>query len=125
MRLKLIFCLIVFGACSDSKDDEKEQIVVVPEIVSYQMDVQPLFDSSCTNCHGNKGKLSLTSYQNTMKGGENGSAVIPNDGAESLLVRKLNGTASGQRMPPEPKNTWSDSKIKLVMKWIDQGAENN
>jgi len=28
-------------------------------------------------------------------------------------------------MPPEPKNTWSDSKIKLVMKWIDQGAENN
>ena len=125
MRLKLIFCFIIFSACSDSKDDEKEQIVVVPEIVSYQMDVQPLFDSSCTNCHGNKGKLSLTSYQNTMKGGENGSAVIQNDGAESLLVKKLNGTASGQRMPPEPKNPWDETKILLVTKWIDQGAKNN
>ena len=125
MRLKLIFCLIVFGACSDSKDDEKEQIVVVPEIVSYQMDVQPLFDSSCTNCHGNKGKLSLTSYKNTMKGGESGPIVIPNNGAESLLVKKLNGTASGQRMPPEPKNPWDETKVSLVLKWIDQGAKNN
>ena len=111
MRLKLIFCLIVFGACSDSKDDEKEQIVVVPEIVSYQMDVQPLFDSSCTNCHGNKGKLSLTSYQNTMKGGESGLVVIPNNGAESLLVKKLSGTASGQLMPPEPKNQRDETKV--------------
>ena len=125
MRLKLIFCLIVFGACSDSKDDEKEQIVVVPEIVSYQMDVQPLFDSSCTNCHGNKGKLSLTSYQNSMKGGESGPVVIPNNGAESLLVKKLSGTASGQRMPPEPKNPWDETKVSLVLKWIDQGAKNN
>ena len=125
MRLKLIFCLIVFGACSDSKDDEKEQIVVVPEVVSYQMDVQPLFDSSCTNCHGNKGKLSLTSYQNTMKGGESGLVVIPNNGAKSLLVKKLSGTASGQRMPPEPKNPWDETKVSLVLKWIDQGAKNN
>ena len=125
MRLKLIFCFIIFGACSDSKDDEKEQIVVVPEIVSYQMDVQPLFDSSCTNCHGNKGKLSLTSYQNTMKGGESGPAVIPNNGAKSLLVKKLSGTASGQRMPPEPKNPWDETKVSLVLKWIDQGAKNN
>ena len=125
MRLKLIFCLIVFGACSDSKDDEKEQIVVVPEIVSYQMDVQPLFDSSCTNCHGNKGKLSLTSYQNTMKGGESGSVIIPNNGSESLLIKKLNGTASGQRMPPDSKYHWSETKIVLVTKWIDQGAKNN
>ena len=125
MRLKLIFCFIIFGACSDSKDDEKEQIVVVPEIVSYQMDVQPLFDSSCTSCDGNKGKLSLSTYQNTMKGGESGSAIIPNNGSESLLVKKLNGTASGQRMPPEPKNPWDETKVSLVLKWIDQGAKNN
>ena len=125
MKLKLTFCLIIFGACSDSKDDEKEQIVVVPEIVSYQMDVQPLFDSSCTSCHGNQGKLSLSTYQNTMKGGESGSVIIPNNGSESLLVKKLNGTASGQRMPPDSKYHWSETKIVLVTKWIDQGAKNN
>ena len=125
MKLKLLFCLIIFVACSDSNDDEKEEIVVVPEIVSYQMDVQPLFDSSCTSCHGNKGKLSLSTYQNTMKGGESGSAVIPNNGPESLLVKKLNGTASGQAMPLDSRYKWNESKIALVTKWIDQGAENN
>ena len=125
MKLRLTLCLIFFGACSDSNGGEEDEKVVLPEIVSYQMDIQPLFDSSCINCHGNEGKLSLTNYENTIKGGKSGLAIIPNNGAESLLVKKLNGTASGQRMPPEPKNTWSDSKIKIVMKWIDQGAENN
>ena len=125
MKLKLLFCLIIFVACSDSNDDGKEEIVVVPEIVSYQMDVQPLFDSSCTSCHGNKGKLSLSTYQNTMKGGESGSVIIPNNGSESLLVKKLNGTASGQAMPPDSRYKWNESKIALVTKWIDQGAENN
>ena len=125
MKLKLLFCLIIFVACSDSNDDEKEEIVVVPEIVSYQMDVQPLFDSSCTSCHGNKGKLSLSTYQNTMKGGESGSVIIPNNRPESLLVKKLNGTASGQAMPPDSRYKWNETKIVLVTKWIDQGAKNN
>ena len=125
MKLKLLFCFIIFGACSDSNDYEKEEIVVVPEIVSYQMDVQPLFDSSCTSCHGNKGKLSLSTYQNTMKGGESGSAIIPNNGSESLLIKKLNGTASGQAMPPDSRYKWNETKIVLVTKWIDQGAKNN
>ena len=125
MKLKLLFCLIIFVACSDSNDNEKEEIIVVPEIVSYQMDVQPLFDSSCTSCHGNKGKLSLSTYQNTMKGGESGSVIIPNNGTESLLVKKLNGTASGQAMPPDSRYKWNETKIALVTKWIDQGAKNN
>ena len=125
MKLKLLFCFIIFGACSDSNDYEKEQIVVVTEIVSYQMDVQPLFDSSCTSCHGNQGKLSLSTYQNTMKGGESGSVIIPNNGSESLLVKKLNGTASGQAMPPDSRYKWNETKIVLVTKWIDQGAKNN
>ena len=125
MKLRLTLCLIFFGACSDSNGGEEDEKVALPEIVSYQMDIQPLFDSSCINCHGNEGKLSLTNYENTIKGGKSGLAIIPNNGAESFLVKKLNGTAKGQRMPPEPKNPWDETKILLVTKWIDQGAKNN
>jgi hypothetical protein len=28
-------------------------------------------------------------------------------------------------MPPEPANPWDDSKIEIIIKWIDQGAKNN
>jgi hypothetical protein len=61
-----------------------------------------------------------------MKGtSNNGPVVIVNDGAGSLIVRKLQGVASGSRMPPEPLNKWSESKIETIKMWIDQGAKNN
>ena len=122
-KIKLALFLIFFGACGDNNNEGDE--VEIPEVVSYQMDIQPLFDSSCINCHGNNGELSLSSYQNTMKGGKSGATVIPNNGKASLLITKLNGTASGQRMPPEPGKPLSETKIALVTKWINQGAKNN
>ena len=124
MKIKLAFLLVFILACSDT-DNNEEYEVEIPEVVSYQMDIQPLFDSSCINCHGDKGQLSLSSYQNTMKGGKSGATVIPNSGEGSLLIKKLNGTASGQRMPPEPASQWTETKIALVTKWINQGAKNN
>ena len=113
MKIKLIFLLILFSACSDN-DNNDEEVVEIPEVVSYKMDIQPLFDSGCINCHGNQGQLSLTTYENTMKGGKTGLIVIPNNGAGSLLIKKLDGSASGQRMPPPPVDPWSQIKVSLV-----------
>jgi len=124
MKIKLIFLLILFSACSDN-DNNDEEVVEIPEVVSYKMDIQPLFESGCINCHGNQGQLSLTTYENTMKGGKTGLIVIPNNGAGSLLIKKLDGSASGQRMPPPPVDPWNQIKISLVKKWIDEGAKNN
>ena len=57
MKNKSIFLLIFFIACGDN-DNNDEEIVEIPEVVSYKMDIQPLFDSGCINCHGNQGQLS-------------------------------------------------------------------
>lgn len=96
-----------------------------PENISYKNDIQPLFNSGCVNCHGNQGQLSLATYAKTIQGGKSGQVVIPKNSSGSLLIKKLNGQATGQRMPPQPQNSWGDSKIELVANWIDEGAENN
>ncbi len=119
-----ILLLLILAGCSDFGINPKEDQVITGD-VSYAKDIQPMFNSICVNCHPNQGQLSLRNYTNLMKGGKSGAVVIPKDGAGSLLVKKLEGTASGDRMPPKPAGEWSTTKIELVKKWIDQGAENN
>ena len=95
------------------------------EEMSYKIHIQPLFNANCVNCHGNNGNLSLTTYNNLMKGGNSGKSIIANNSNVSLLINRLRGEGPGQRMPPEPASQLDDTKIKLVKKWIDQGALNN
>jgi len=126
-RNEKIFPILFIGliACSDFGNNPKED-EELPEDVSFNDDIQPLFNASCINCHGNQGKLSVRNYTNLMKAGSNNSpVVIPKNSGESLIIKKLQGIAFGDRMPPEPASKWSDSKIELVKKWIDQGALNN
>jgi hypothetical protein len=124
MRKLFITFFLMFIACSDFGTNPKEEENLGE--ISYKSDIQPMLNATCINCHGNKGGLSISTYSNLMKGtSNNGPVVIVNDGAGSLIVRKLQGVASGSRMPPEPLNKWSESKIETIKIWIDQGAKNN
>ena len=94
------------------------------EEVSYTAAIQPIWSANCTGCHGGSGGLTLTSYSKLMAGNSNnGPVVLPGDGANSRIIRKLRGTAD-TRMPlnrtPLPTAT-----IALIETWIDQGALNN
>ena len=124
MQKYLILFIFFLVGCSDFGTNPKEEVAL--DDVSFAKDIQPMLNASCINCHGNNSKLSVRTYANLMKGtSNNGPVVIPKNGAGSLIIKKLQGTASGDRMPPEPASKWSDSKIELVKKWIDQGALNN
>ena len=124
MQKYLILLIFFLVGCSDFGTNPKEEVDL--DYVSFAKDIQPMLNASCINCHGNNNKLSVRTYANLMKGtSNNGPVVIPKNGAGSLITKKLQGTASGDRMPPEPASKWSDSKIELVKKWIDQGALNN
>ena len=92
--------------------------------VSYSAAIQPIWDTSCTGCHGTSGGLSLTSYSQLMAGNSNnGPVVIANNSSTSRLVKKLRGTA-GARMPFGGAALPS-ATIDLIETWIDQGALNN
>jgi len=93
-------------------------------LVSYAGSVQPIWNSSCGSCHGSNGGLNLTSYNNLMAGtSNNGPAVIPGDGATSLIIRRINGTTGG--LMPQGGPALSTGTIATIETWINQGALDN
>ena len=85
--------------------------------VDYDSQIQPIFNSKCTQCHGNSAGLNLSSYENIMQGSNNGDVIIPYDYANSELWQRIN---SGQ-MPPG-NNDLTVAQVNLIAQWIDEGA---
>ncbi|MFN7292800.1 MAG: c-type cytochrome domain-containing protein [Pirellula sp.] len=95
------------------------------ETVSFSRQIAPLLIENCKGCHFNaqnaSGRLRFDNFTQLLTGGDSGSVLTPGKGEESLLVKKLRGT-EGQRMPAGGRPPLSDENIKLVSKWIDEGA---
>src|SRR5471032_319615 len=70
--------------------------------VDYATQVQPLLQSRCYDCHGaekQKGQLRLDLKALAFKGGVDGVAIIPGDGAKSSLITRLTTADDSERMP--------------------------
>lgn len=91
--------------------------------------VRPVLQANCIGCHGpekTKGGLRLDSFDAILKGGENGSAIVPGSASESLLLKRvLLPIASEDHMPPEGKPQPSADDIALLQWWVGAGALTN
>lgn len=95
----------------------------IPDVVSYSKDIQPLWDKDCISCHSpGTTPPDLTAANSYLALTKNNRYVIPGDALNSILHKSLTGEGAAL-MPPAQK--WSDSKIELVDKWINDGALNN
>ncbi|SHG85382.1 hypothetical protein SAMN05443549_107134 [Flavobacterium fluvii] len=100
-----------------------EPVVPLPDVVSYSEDVQPLWNESCIGCHKSGGTApDLTAANSYSALTANNKYVVPGNAAGSKLHKSLMGDGAAL-MPPGGK--WSDSKIAIVDKWINDGALNN
>jgi len=95
-------------------------------LVSYENQIQPIFNTNCSGCHisSTLGGLNLSSHSNLMIGGTSGEVIDPSDGGNSLIIRKLRGTASGAQMPMNV-SPLDESIISLLETWINEGAQDN
>ena len=94
--------------------------------VSFANDVQPIFSSNCTGCHGGSGGLTLTSFENLIAGtSNNGPVVTSGDGAGSIIIQKLRGTAGFGVQMPKDLLALSENLISTIETWINEGAQNN
>lgn len=94
---------------------------------SFSKDVQPILAKRCASCHGarKKGGYSVADYNAVMTSGDNAPVIIAGDAANSILVQQLHGikTAAGGQMPPS--RPLQAEQIKLIERWVNQGAQNN
>ena len=95
--------------------------------LTFDKDIKPIFEKACFECHGDKkqkGKLRLDSLAATLKGGENGKAVVVGKSADSALVKAVARLVEDDAMPPEGKGKpLTAEQIGLIRAWIDQGAK--
>jgi hypothetical protein len=99
--------------------------------VSYQNDVQPIWNANCLSCHGGNGGLFLTasiSRANLVGVVSFGYApairVVPGEPDSSVLFQKLSGNSLfGQRMPAG--GALSADDLETVRLWVEEGALDN
>ncbi|HEY7376963.1 MAG TPA: c-type cytochrome domain-containing protein [Polyangia bacterium] len=90
---------------------------------TFARDVMPALGRYCESCHGDKeqhGGLRLDNYDNLMRGGESGPAVVAGDAGKSLLLAKI----EHRDKPFMPPRKWLPTKIRArIRAWIVAGAE--
>lgn len=114
----------------------------IPEPVSSAEDVMPVLKAKCGNCHQGQyldpvvtlARLHATT--SAMAACANTPRIVINDGANSLLVKKLLGTAEcggvmplvkvgSMTMACEGDACVAPADIEKMKAWIDQGALDN
>src|SRR5579884_4116176 len=87
--------------------------------------VRLIFQKHCLACHDAKqreGELVMETFAGLMKGGENGSPVVPGKADESPLVKQIERREKPYMPPKKAKDTLSAEEISLIRAWIDAGA---
>src|SRR5262245_5960090 len=122
-RIKFAICLAcVFSLFAFSIDQTFTKAQV--KTIDFKRDIEPIFRTNCYACHAEKkaaAQLRLDSRASAMKGGINGTAIIPGKSKESRLVHRILGEGGEQQMPLGGE-AWKQEEIKLIQMWIDQGA---
>lgn len=92
----------------------------------YTKHIHPIFDANCVSCHGESktsGGLRLDSYDQLMRGGKDGPAIVPGNPEKSLLLNRVTLPPSHKLfMPAEGKPPLRAEEITWIRAWIQQGA---
>ncbi len=93
-------------------------------IPTFEANVLPIFEQSCTVCHGTSGGWDGTTYSNALLTGDPSPAIIPGDPLNSRLLQSLIGThPDGVVMPPG--GGLSEAEIQIITAWILGGTPQN
>jgi hypothetical protein len=89
--------------------------------------VAPVLKRKCLSCHRTgkqKGDLNLETFAKLLKGGKNGSPVVPVKPGESLLIQRiLLPLYAEEHMPPSGKPQLTQDEMNILQRWIELGAD--
>src|SRR5688572_21815207 len=101
------------GGCADRRD--LPSAPEPPARVTYEADIQPIFEQNCVSCHGETlpaANYSMTSYEAVLGNGSDGTPnAIPGD-PQSLLLQKSLPGGSMNAFYSNPE------EVELVERWV-------
>ena len=129
-----VLLLVVIAAAATSifiygKNKPKERL---PSKVDFNNHIRPILSDRCFKCHGpdekqRKANLRLDIADSAfaaLKESPGSFAIVPGDPAHSQVFLRISSTDTSEQMPPPSSNvSLSAYEIKLIEKWIRQGAE--
>jgi len=92
----------------------------------FHEQVAPILVKNCVECHNDvttKGGLNMETLETTLKGGDEGPAIVPGKATESLLYTMIVPESAGEKPEmPKKKPALSTADTELIKRWIDMGA---
>ncbi len=127
-----IVCVaLLFEGCNTGSSTQiKEE--KIPEEISYNFDIRPILSDKCLACHGpdaNKREAGLRldvaeSAFKALKENPSAHALVAGKPELSQVYLRISTTDSTKLMPPANSNLkLSQREVKLIEKWIKQGAK--
>ncbi len=104
----------------------------LPDIVDYNFHIRPILSDRCYKCHGPDGKkreadLRLDTEEGAyaaLKDDPKGHVIVPGDPLRSDLFLRISSQDTSYLMPPPSSNlALTPFEVKLIEKWIGQGAK--
>ena len=115
----LLFAIAIFAAIAFWSINSTKKI-------DFSTQVKPILNKNCIACHGGvkkNGGFSFLFREEALGVTESGQpAIIPGHADKSEMIRRLLSHDPEERMPYK-KDPLSDEDIRILRKWIDQGAE--
>lgn len=118
--------MLLFG-CKRESD-----VAGIPSKIDFNIHIRPILSDRCFKCHGpdankRQGNLRLDiadSAYAELKEHPGTFAIVKHDLKKSELYNRIISTTADEMMPPPESNLkLSTHEIKLLAKWIEQGAE--
>ncbi len=113
----ILVCFVIFitadGGCAYTKKDVVEIPCVIADNISYTLDIAPIIEANCFDCHSNASSTSgilLDSYDGLKYYAQNG------------YLYGVISHASGYRPMPDGGGKLPNCTIATIKKWIDNGT---
>lgn len=126
----LALAMFLLPSCKQGVDSGVET-AKIPDQISYNFHIRPILSDNCFACHGpdaNKREagLRLDIGEEAFKAlseTPGAHALMPGKVRESEVYRRIVSTEPSEQMPPPESNLkLTDREIRLIEKWIRQGA---
>ena len=95
------------------------------QVQDLNLQVRTILAHNCYSCHGSaktKGDLRLDSKEFILKGGKDGSALVPGHPEKSELIRRIQLPRDNKEAMPSKGKGLTEKEVAVLQFWIKEGA---